>query len=90
MEPIYEALPPDVAAEVQQLSRLVYESREHRRAVLDAAGAGSAEELLERIVRAEVAEHPGYEHYLAARILGDTHDIARSLMAQALKEANAQ
>lgn len=90
MEPIYEALPPDVAAEVQQLSRLVYESREHRRAVLDATGAGSADELLERIVRAEVAEHPGYEHYLAARILGDTHDIARCLMAQALKEANAQ
>lgn len=90
MEPIYEALPPDVAAEVQQLSRLVYESREHRRAVLDATGAGSADELLERVARAEVAEHPGYEHYLAARILGDTHDIARSLMAQALKEANAQ
>jgi hypothetical protein len=90
MEPIYEALPPDVAAEVQQLSRLVYESREHRRAVLEAAGAGSPEELLGRIVRAEVDEHPGYEHYLAARILGDTHELARSLMAQALKEANAQ
>lgn len=90
MNSIYDALPPDAATEVQQLARLIYESREHRRAVLEAAGAGSAEELLERIAQGTVAEHPAYEHYLAARVLADTHDAARQAMAQMLKEVNGQ
>ncbi|CAM5374150.1 hypothetical protein ACFQ4M_08685 [Thauera mechernichensis] len=90
MDPVYSALPPDDAAHVQRLSRLMYESRENCRDVLNALGAGSADELLARIAHAELPEHPAYEHYLAARILADTHEIARSEVARILKEANAQ
>lgn len=90
MDSIYDALPPEAAMEVQQLARLIYETREHRRTVLAAAAAASPEELLEGIAAGTAAEHPAYEHYLAARILGDTHEAARAAMVQLLKEANAR
>lgn len=90
MDPLYDALPPDDAEQVQRFSRLMYESREHRRTVLEAFGASSPDALLARIEAAEVAEHPAYEHYLAARILGDTHEIARTEVARILQEVNAR
>lgn len=90
MDSIYDTLPPEAAMEVQQLARLIYETRENRRSVLAAAGAASAEELLAHIAAGTVAEHPAYEHYLAARILADTHDAARQAMTQMLKEVNAR
>ncbi|CAH1746990.1 conserved protein of unknown function [Thauera humireducens] len=86
--PIYEALPPEAALELEQIARLIYESREHRRKVLDAVGAEDESTLLERIIRGDIGEHPAYEHYLAARILGDTHEAARQVMAATLKEVN--
>ncbi len=88
MNSIYDAMPPDAATEVQLLARLIYETRENRRAVLEAAGADSADALLEHIAQGTIAEHPAYEHYLAARILADTHDAAREAMTQMLKEVN--
>jgi len=86
--PIYEALPPDAALELEQIARLIYESREHRRKVLNAVGAEDEPTLLDRIARGDIDEHPAYEHYLAARILGDTHEAARQVMAATLKEVN--
>lgn len=88
MDSLYDSLPPETAMEVQQLARLIYETRENRRMVLDASGVADENELLARIGRGEVAEHPAYEHYLAARILGDTHEITRILMADMLQEIN--
>ena len=88
MDPIYSQLPPEGALEVQGLARLIYESREHRRAVLDAVGAGDEAELLARIRRGEIAEHPAYEHYLAARILADTQQAAREAISAKLEEIN--
>ncbi|APR03424.1 hypothetical protein [Thauera chlorobenzoica] len=90
MNSIYDALSPDTAAEVQQLARLIYETRENRRAVLAAAGADDPAQLIERIAAGELAEHPAYEHYLAARILTDTHQAARQAMAQRLQEVNGR
>jgi hypothetical protein len=88
MDPIYSQLPPEDALEVQGLARLIYESREHRRAVLDAVGAADEGELLARIRRGEIAEHPAYEHYLAARILADTQQAAREAISAKLEEIN--
>lgn len=88
MSLIYDQLPPDAALHAQQLSRLIYETRENRRKVLDASGATDEDQLLHRIVHAELAEHPGYELYLAARILGDTHQAARTAIAALMQEAN--
>ena len=86
--PIYTSLPPEAALELEQVARLIYETREHRRKVLDAVGASDEQTLLARIAAGEIAEHPAYDHYLAARILADTHQTARELMAASLKEAN--
>lgn len=88
MNPLYAALPPDAAHEVQVAARLLYETRENRRAVLAAMGATDEAALLARITAGELAEHPAYEHYLAACILRDTHACARELMATTLAETN--
>lgn len=88
MDPFGSTLPPDEAMELSLLSRLMYESREHRRMVLDAAGVSHEQDLLDRISRGDTAEHPGYEHYLAARILGDTQQAARNVMTELLKGAS--
>lgn len=84
----FENLPHEEALEVEQLSRLVYELREHRKSVLALSGAADAPALLEHIARTGVPEHPAYEQYLAARILGDLHDTAREALAAQLRELN--
>jgi hypothetical protein len=82
----FDNLPHDQAAEIEQLSRLIYELREHRKDVLGLTGAADETALLERIGQAAVPEHPAYEHYLAARILADLHDTARAVLAERLLE----
>lgn len=84
--PIYDNLPPESAFEMERIARLIYEARENRRTVLAAMNVADEQSLLERIIDGSVNEHPAYEHYLAARILGDTHQAARELMAASLKE----
>jgi len=88
MNPIYDSVAPQDALELERIARLIYESRENRRKVLDAVGASDEAELLARIERGEVDEHPAYEHYLAARILADTHELAREIVGTRLQEIN--
>lgn len=88
MNPIFDSVPPQDALELEQVARLIYESRENRRKVLSAVGASDEAELLARIASGAIDEHPAYEHYLAARILGDTHQAARAAIAELLQEAN--
>lgn len=78
----------DKALEIEQLSKLAYELRENRNAVIAASGASDEHTLLELIASGAVAEHPGYELYLSARILGETRETARTLLAERLKEAS--
>jgi len=88
MESIYENVSPEIAEELQQTAKVIYETRENRRVVLHFAGAADEATLLESITRGTVAEHPAYELYLAARILGDTCEAAREALAARLKEVN--
>lgn len=88
MDPIFDALPPDDALDLQRVTRLIYEARENRRAVLAAMGASDEAELLARIAAGSIDAHPAYEHYLAARILADTHATARAAVASRLQEIN--
>jgi hypothetical protein len=88
MSNFFENLEPETAAEVDQLSRLVYELRENRNTVLSPYGAEDEAALLQRIQDGAVAEHPAYEHYLAARILADTRETVRAVVAERLKEIN--
>lgn len=86
MTDLYELLDPGLADEIQRLTSLSYETRENRKAILGAYDAADETDLLDRIRNGTVDEHPGYEHYLAARILDDTREAARALIALRLKE----
>lgn len=88
MPDFFKNLEYDSALEIERLSRLTYELRENRGAVLAPYGVQSESALLEQITSGTVAEHPAYEHYLAARVLEQTRDHARALMADKLREAN--
>jgi hypothetical protein len=90
MANFFENLDPDAAAELDDLSRLIYELRENRNAVLDAHGAADAADLLQRIQTGDLPEHPGYEHYLAVRILADTLGTVRAAVAERLQEVRRQ
>lgn len=86
MASFFENLDPDIATELELLSRLIYDLRENRIAVLEPYGADEAA-LLQNIQSGAVAEHPAYEHYLAARILAETRETARAVLAERLKDA---
>lgn len=88
MANFFENVDPQTAAELDQLSRLLYELREHSRAVLGAYGAADPVALLGQIESGAVGEHPAYEHYLSARILADTRESVRALLGERAKEAN--
>src|SRR5690606_4608175 len=89
MEPLYDALEPEQATEIEQLARVMYEAREQRRMILEQYHTDDPAEVLARIAAMTAAgecEHPAYEHYLAVCILDETRNAARSLMAARLKE----
>jgi hypothetical protein len=86
MDSFFANLPFEKAAELAQLSQLMLELRNHRNAVLGHHGTADEAALLSRIESSAVDEHPAYEHYLAARILADTREAARSALAASLTE----
>lgn len=88
MSNFFENLEPEMVEEIDQLSRLAYELRENHNAVLGPYGAEDGAALLQRIQDGTVAEHPAYEHYLAARILADTRETVREVLRERLKEVN--
>ncbi len=87
MADFFEGLDYKVAEEVEGLSRVAYQLRENRRAILDGYRVADEAALLECIRTGSATEHPGYEHYLAARILDDTRKAVRSALADRLEEA---
>jgi hypothetical protein len=87
MVDFFKGLDYETATEVEALTRLIYELRQNRKALLDSCAVGDETALLEQIRAGGVDEHPAYEQYLAARILADTCEAARDLVAQKLKEA---
>ena len=87
MANFYENIEPSDATQLEQLSRLIYELRENRDAILSANGVADEAALLERIRTGEAAEHPAYEHYLSARILAETRETVRAVMTECLREA---
>lgn len=88
MADFFENLDYDEAAELDLLSKLIYELRENRNAVLKPYGAEDEAALLQKIQAGAVDEHPAYEHYLAARILADTRETVRSMVGERLTKAN--
>lgn len=87
MASFYDDIEPDDAQQLEQLARLIFELRENRDVILRTSGAADEIELLERIYNGTVPEHPSYEQYLSARILADTRETVRAMMAECLSEA---
>ena len=88
MDNFFEDLEYDEATELDQLSKLIYELRENRNAVLKPYGAEDEAALLQKIQAGSVDEHPAYEHYLAARVLADTREMVRAIVGERLKKAH--
>ncbi|CAI09706.1 hypothetical protein [Aromatoleum aromaticum] len=86
MANFYNDFEPEDAIQLEQLSRLIYELRENRDAILKSYGVADEIALLEQIYTSAVPEHPAYEHYLSARILSDTRETVRAMLAECLKE----
>lgn len=86
MANFYNDFEPEDAIQLEQLSRLIYELRENRAAILESYGVADEIALLEQIYTGTVPEHPAYEHYLSARILSDTRETVRAMLAECLKE----
>lgn len=84
MANFFEGMDPHMALRLEQLSRLSYQAREFRNAVLAPYGVDDEAMLLAQIRERKVAEHPAYEHYLAARVLADTREAARAMIAGGL------
>ena len=78
MSSFFENLPLDAAEQLEQLSRLVFELREDRKRLLQQHGVDSEDTLLEQVRSGAVAEHPGYDNYLAARVLAAARAAIRS------------
>lgn len=88
MDNFFENLEYEEATELQLLSKLIYELRENRHAVLKPYGAEDEAALLQQIQAGTVDEHPAYEHYLAARVLADTRETVRAMVGERLKKAH--
>ena len=91
MNPIFDSVPPQDALELEQVARLIYESRENRRKVLSAVGASDEAELLARITNGAIDEHPAADR-LATRAVfrdGERGGLERRLdaVARARREA---
>ncbi len=88
MANFFDGLAPEDAVEIESLSRLMYELRSNRDRVLDQWQSTDPQALLARIEAGEVDEHPAYEHYLSARILDETRQSIRDMLAAHLQEGN--
>lgn len=73
----FKNLDPDTAQDVEQLSRAIYELRESRKQVLAEAGCEDEAAVLNAIRNGSIAEHPGYELYLAARVMDQAREDVR-------------
>jgi len=78
MPAFYDNLSAEDVETLDRLARLLLELRESRRQLLARHGAEDEAELLERIRRGEVPEHPAYEDYLGARLIADTREAIRA------------
>lgn len=87
MKNIFDKLEYERAGQLERLTRLVFDLRENRRDILATHGVDDEQNLLDGIVAGGIPEHPGYEHYLAARILAETREQARQLLADGIAEA---
>jgi hypothetical protein len=90
MTSYFEGLDLDDAELIESFSRLTYVLRENRKLLLEQHDVEDELALLDKIATGDIAEHPGYEHYLSAKILADTREAMRAelgIILQGVKSA---
>lgn len=85
MKNIFNGIAHDAALEMGKLTHLTYDLREKRKLILAQHGVQDEVQLLEAICAGTIPEHPGYEHYLAARILDETRHEARAVLVEKIE-----
>ncbi len=90
MSNFFEKIPFEAAQQLEQLSRIAFELRENRKRLLQQHDADSEEALLALVCSGAVAEHPGYDHYLGARILSKTQETVRNQLKVVMVELGGQ
>lgn len=90
MSNFFEKLPFEAAEQLEQLSRIAFNLRENRKLLLQQYGVDSEEALLSLVCSGAVAEHPGYDHYLGARILATTQEAVRKQLQSVMVEIGGQ
>lgn len=86
MTGFFKNLALDDAEMIESLARVTYELRENRTQLLEQSGVENEKGLLDKIISGEIAEHPAYEHYLSACILGATRETIRAELKSVLQE----
>lgn len=77
MDPFFIGIEPGVATRMGGLSRQMFDLREQRKRLLEQLDCEDAESLLMAIREGVVAEHPGYEAWLALGLLQEQHQACR-------------
>lgn len=90
MSNFFEKLPFEAALQMEQLSRLTFELRENRKRLLQPYAVESEEALLALVCSGAVAEHPGYDHYLGARILSAIQETVRNQLKVVMVKLGGQ
>ena len=86
MNDFFKNMTVEEAEQIQSLTRLVYELRENRSALLAQYSADNEQALLQKITAGQVSEHPAYEHYLSASILSQAKESIREDLKNYLQE----
>lgn len=70
MSSFFNGIDPQVACNLADISRRMFELREARKHLLAETGCVNADDLMGAMRTGRVPEHPGYEGWLAMRLLG--------------------
>ncbi|WP_201313558.1 hypothetical protein [Dyella sp. EPa41] len=71
MRAFFENVDPRAATAISDVSRRMFDLRERCKRLLGETGCGEADEILAAVREGSLPEHPGYDAWLAARLLGD-------------------
>lgn len=69
MRTFFENVDPRAASTISDVSSRMFNLRERRKRLLADAGCGDADEILTAVREGRLPEHPGYDAWLAARLI---------------------
>lgn len=87
MSEFFEDMDPALAERLGRLYQELTNLKDQRRVLYDRFGVESAEDLLKRIIRGEVDEHPSYEVYLALITMEEEIERVREKVKKVMEEA---